>query len=220
MPQRPLVSRSQAVAGLTLFATIALPFTPRGQSLLELLLEMLRQSPAGALGFAMMFACPQLFGLAVAGAHFIRGREDRRQPRAAAPRVPAEHDLPARRQPRARPQTTRRDRLHRLRPRQQLLLRLRLRRGRSQRPRGPVAALADPLGRHADRRHRPVAAPPAAPRPRARRRRRRRRRLRRAAPCIHRASARSSMPPRHLLLDSPAMGRRSTCGATATSARP
>lgn len=72
MPQRPLVSRSQAVAGLTLFATIALPFTPSGQSLLELLLEMLRQSPAGALGFAMMFACPQLFGLAVAGAHFIR----------------------------------------------------------------------------------------------------------------------------------------------------
>lgn len=72
MPQRPLVSRSQAAAGLTLFASIALPFTPNGHSLLELLLEMLRQSPAGALGFVLMFACPQLLGLAVAGAHFIR----------------------------------------------------------------------------------------------------------------------------------------------------
>lgn len=72
MPPRPLVSRPQAVAGLTLFATIALPFTPRGQSLLDLLLEILRQSPVGAVTFLLMFACPQLFGLAVAAAHFTR----------------------------------------------------------------------------------------------------------------------------------------------------
>lgn len=72
MPQRPPVSLAQAVAGLTLFATIALPFTPRGQSLLDLLLETLAQNPMAALGFVVMFACPHLFGLAVAAAHLIR----------------------------------------------------------------------------------------------------------------------------------------------------
>lgn len=75
MPPRPLVSLAQAVAGLTLFASIALPLTPNGHSLLEILLALIRQSPVGAVTFVVMFASPQLFGLAVAGAYFMRDEQ-------------------------------------------------------------------------------------------------------------------------------------------------
>ncbi len=66
---------SQAVLGLTLFASIALPITRDGLSLLDVFLRLAAESPIGALGFLIMFASPQLFGLAVALARLIRDDE-------------------------------------------------------------------------------------------------------------------------------------------------
>jgi hypothetical protein len=63
--RRP-VSLLQAALGLTLFATIALPVSPGGRSLLELLLEVAANNPLGAVMLLATFGCPQLFGLAVA----------------------------------------------------------------------------------------------------------------------------------------------------------
>ena len=68
-PQLPL---SQAVLGLSLFASIALPITRDGLSLLDVFLRLAAESPLGALAFLIMFASPQLFGLAVAIARLVR----------------------------------------------------------------------------------------------------------------------------------------------------
>jgi hypothetical protein len=72
MPSGPQIPLSQAVLGLSLFATIALPFTRDGLSLLDVFLRMAQESPLGALAFLIMFASPQLFGLAVAVARLLR----------------------------------------------------------------------------------------------------------------------------------------------------
>jgi hypothetical protein len=69
---RPVIPLAQALLGLTLFASIALPLTHTGLSLLDILLHMLGQSPMGALVFLIMFASPQLFGLAVALGGLLR----------------------------------------------------------------------------------------------------------------------------------------------------
>lgn len=71
---RPVIPLPQALLGLTLFASVALPLTRTGVSLLEIFLQMLRQSPIGALTFLIMFASPQLFGLAVALGGLLRSR--------------------------------------------------------------------------------------------------------------------------------------------------
>jgi hypothetical protein len=68
-PQLPL---SQAVLGLSLFASIALPITRDGLSLLDVFLRLAAESPLGALAFLIMFASPQLFGLAVALTRLVR----------------------------------------------------------------------------------------------------------------------------------------------------
>ncbi|MBK7828102.1 hypothetical protein [Nannocystis sp.] len=78
MPPRtgsPPVPRTHAVLGLTLFATIALPITQGGESLLDILLPLLRESPLGGLTVLVMIACPQLFGLAVAVGHLLRDEQ-------------------------------------------------------------------------------------------------------------------------------------------------
>ncbi len=69
------IPTSQAVLGLTLFATIALPMTRSGQSLLDILMTMARQHPMDALTFLLMFGSPQLFGLAVAVAGLVRDEQ-------------------------------------------------------------------------------------------------------------------------------------------------
>jgi hypothetical protein len=66
MSTRPALPLAQAVLGLTIFASIALPLTPAGWSLLGLVLRAFRDGPAAGLVFLAMFASPQLFGLAVA----------------------------------------------------------------------------------------------------------------------------------------------------------
>ncbi len=66
------VPLTQAVLGLTLFTSIALPLTPSGHSLLDMLVHLFADSPFAALTFLIMFASPQLFGLAVAVAHLLR----------------------------------------------------------------------------------------------------------------------------------------------------
>ena len=71
---RPVIPLPQALLGLTLLASVALPLTRTGISLLEIFLEMLQQSPMGALTFLIMFASPQLFGLAVALGGLLRSR--------------------------------------------------------------------------------------------------------------------------------------------------
>lgn len=75
MSSGPRLPLSQAVLGLTLFASIALPITRDGLSLLDVFLRMTAESPIGALAFLIMFASPQLFGLAVALARLIRDDE-------------------------------------------------------------------------------------------------------------------------------------------------
>ncbi len=72
MSARPPVPLAQAVLGLSIFATIALPLAPDGTSLLEMILHVMRQDVVGALTFLVMFGSPHLFGLAVAIAHFMR----------------------------------------------------------------------------------------------------------------------------------------------------
>lgn len=67
------VSRFQAVVGLTLFATLALPITAGGPSLLDLLLGSFHDNPFGALLLLVMLGSPQLFGLAVAFAGLMSG---------------------------------------------------------------------------------------------------------------------------------------------------
>lgn len=62
----------QAVLGLTLFATIALPITTDGPSLLDFLLHVGRQNPVQALVLLGMLGSPHLFGLAVAYAGISR----------------------------------------------------------------------------------------------------------------------------------------------------
>ena len=74
MRPRPVIPLGQALLGLTLFASIALPLTPRGLSLLDILLRMLADDPMGALVFLIMFASPQLFGLALALGGLLRSR--------------------------------------------------------------------------------------------------------------------------------------------------
>lgn len=66
------VTLVQAALGLTLFATIALPFSPGGPSLLDLLLRAAHQNPLGAAILLVMLGCPHLFGLAVASAWLTR----------------------------------------------------------------------------------------------------------------------------------------------------
>lgn len=75
MRPRPELPLPQALLGLTLFASIALPLTRSGVSLLEIFLRMLVDSPIGALTFLIMFASPQLFGLGVALAGLLRSRD-------------------------------------------------------------------------------------------------------------------------------------------------
>lgn len=72
MRTRPVIPLPQAVLGLTLFASIALPLTRAGLSLLDLFLRMFVDSPMGALLFLIMFASPQLFGLGVALGGLLR----------------------------------------------------------------------------------------------------------------------------------------------------
>lgn len=74
MRPRPVIPLPQAVLGLTIFASIALPLTRAGLSLLDILLRMLVDSPMGALVFLIMFASPQLFGLGVALGGLLRSR--------------------------------------------------------------------------------------------------------------------------------------------------
>ncbi|MBL9104768.1 MAG: hypothetical protein JNL82_27740 [Myxococcales bacterium] len=66
------VSPVQAILGLVLAATIALPLGPGGQSLLELLLAALREHPANGAILLIMLGSPHLFGLAVAFAGVTR----------------------------------------------------------------------------------------------------------------------------------------------------
>lgn len=70
--QRPALPRSQAVLGLTIFASIALPLAPSGTTMLDLVIQALRDNLAGGLVFMCMFASPQLFGLAVAASGSMR----------------------------------------------------------------------------------------------------------------------------------------------------
>ena len=72
MSPRPQLPLSQAVLGLTLFARIALPLTRDGYSLLDMFLQIVARNPVGGLTFLIMFASPQLFGLAVALAGVVR----------------------------------------------------------------------------------------------------------------------------------------------------
>ena len=72
MSSRPQLSLSQAVLGLSLFASIALPITRDGLSLIDVFLRMAAESPIAAIAFLIMFASPQLFGLAVAVARLVR----------------------------------------------------------------------------------------------------------------------------------------------------
>ncbi|HEY0133247.1 MAG TPA: hypothetical protein VGB85_04180, partial [Nannocystis sp.] len=51
---------------------IALPFTRDGLSLLDVFLRIAADSPLAGLAFLIMFAAPQLFGLAVAVARLVR----------------------------------------------------------------------------------------------------------------------------------------------------
>lgn len=74
MRPRPVIPLPQALLGLTIFASIALPLTRTGLSLLDILLRMLVDSPMGALVFLIMFASPQLFGLGVAVGGLLRDR--------------------------------------------------------------------------------------------------------------------------------------------------
>lgn len=75
MSSGPRLPLSQTVLGLTLFASIALPITRDGLSLLDVFLRLAAESPIGALGFLIMFASPQLFGLAVALARVVRDED-------------------------------------------------------------------------------------------------------------------------------------------------
>ena len=68
------VSLFQAVIGLTLFATIALPIVGDGASLLDLLLRAAQDNFLGAVVLLIMLGSPQLFGLAVALA-WVTGEE-------------------------------------------------------------------------------------------------------------------------------------------------
>lgn len=72
MRPRPVLPLTPAVLGLTIFASIALPLTRSGLSLLDIFVRMAAESPVGALCFLLMFASPQLFGLAVALAGWLR----------------------------------------------------------------------------------------------------------------------------------------------------
>ena len=72
MSSRPPLPLSQVVPGLTLFASIALPLTRDGLSLLDVFLRLVAANPIGGLTFLVMFASPQLFGLAVALAGVVR----------------------------------------------------------------------------------------------------------------------------------------------------
>lgn len=71
MSTRPL-PLTPAVLGLTLFASIALPLTRDGLSLLDILIRVISRDPIGGLTFLIMFASPQLFGLAVALSGVVR----------------------------------------------------------------------------------------------------------------------------------------------------
>ena len=75
MSKRPALPLAQAVLGLTLFASIALPLTQGGLSLLDVLLRLLSDSLVVGLTFLLTIASPQLFGLAVAGAWFMRDEQ-------------------------------------------------------------------------------------------------------------------------------------------------
>lgn len=75
MRPRPVLSLTSAVLGLTIFASIALPLTRSGLSLLDIFLHMLADSPVAGLCFLVMFASPQLFGLAVALAGRLRDQD-------------------------------------------------------------------------------------------------------------------------------------------------
>lgn len=66
------VNLFQAALGMTLFATIAMPIVPDGPSLLDVLLQVARDNPLGALTMLLMFGSPQLFGLAVGIAGLTR----------------------------------------------------------------------------------------------------------------------------------------------------
>lgn len=68
----PLLPLSQAVLGLSLFASIALPLTRDGLSLLDVFLRIAAENPLAGLAFLIMFASPQLFGLGVALARVVR----------------------------------------------------------------------------------------------------------------------------------------------------
>lgn len=72
MSQRPPLPLSQAVLGLTLFASIALPLSRDGASLLDVFLLIVAKNPVNGLTFLVMFCSPQLFGLAVALAGVVR----------------------------------------------------------------------------------------------------------------------------------------------------
>jgi hypothetical protein len=69
------VSLFQAVVGLTLFATIALPIVGGEASLLDLLLRAAQDNLLGAIILLVMLGSPQLFGLAVALA-WVTGEEE------------------------------------------------------------------------------------------------------------------------------------------------
>ena len=75
MPRRPTLPLLQVVLGFTLFASIALPLSRSGPSLLDMFLRLAGENLIGALGFLIMFASPQLFGLAVATAGFLRDEQ-------------------------------------------------------------------------------------------------------------------------------------------------
>lgn len=75
MSKRPVLPLAQAVLGLTLFASIAMPLTRDGLSLLDVLLRLLADSLFVGLTFLFTIAAPQLFGLAVAGAYFMRDEQ-------------------------------------------------------------------------------------------------------------------------------------------------
>jgi hypothetical protein len=74
MDPRPVIPLPQALLGLTIFASIALPLTRDGLSLLDIFLRLLVDSPIGALTFLIMFASPQLLGLGIAIGGLLRDR--------------------------------------------------------------------------------------------------------------------------------------------------
>jgi len=71
----PLLPLSQAVLGLSLFASVALPLTRDGLSLLDIFVQIAADNPLAGIAFLIMFTSPQLFGLGVALARLVRDEQ-------------------------------------------------------------------------------------------------------------------------------------------------